>query len=220
LWFAATALCVGVGVALSVVSAVHNTGGHFHSGVARGFNAFAFFTIDSNLIVGATTGLLALRLQRDGMVFRVARLTGLVCITVTGVVYHVALAHLLELDSWDLVADQLVHTVVPLTAVVGWLVFGPRRLISGRVVWLSLVFPVLWLAFTLARGAAISWYPYPFVDVSHLGYAKALVNCLWVAVLLLGLAAGAWLLDRWLAPRSSAATAPDGRLAEHATADR
>ena len=40
-------------VALSVVAAVQGQG-HFHSGVERGFNTFAFFTIQSNLIVGAT----------------------------------------------------------------------------------------------------------------------------------------------------------------------
>jgi hypothetical protein len=53
---------------------------------------------------------------------------------------------------------------------------------------LSLIFPVLWLAFTLVRGAVIHWYPYPFIDVTRLGYPKAALNCVWVAALFLGLA--------------------------------
>jgi hypothetical protein len=88
-----------------------------------------------------------------------------------------------------------VHTVVPVMAVIGWLLLGPRGLVSRRVAWLSLIFPVAWLAFTLIRGAIAHWYPYPFIDVTRLGYGGAAVNCVWVALLMLGLAAGATVLD-------------------------
>jgi hypothetical protein len=57
------------------------------------------------------------------------------------------------------------------------------------------LFPFLWLAFTLIRGSVIHWYPYPFIDVTRIGYAKALLNCVWVSLLLLGLAAGATAID-------------------------
>jgi hypothetical protein len=199
-WFAVTALCVIAGVALSVYSAAKNPG-YFRSGVERGFNAFAFFTIQSNLIVGGTTALLALRLDRPSTVFRTFRLIGLVAIVVTGVVYHVALASIFDLDGIDQLGNQLVHTVVPLLAVIGWLVFGPRGMTSRRVAWLSLLFPVCWMAFTLIRGAVIHWYPYPFIDVSVIGYGKAILNAFWVALLLLGVAAGATALDSRLGPR-------------------
>jgi hypothetical protein len=152
---------VVAGVAISITTAVHDTGGHFRNGVERGFNTFAFFTIQSNLIVGLTSAFLALRERPATELFRVVRLIGLVAITVTGIVYHVALAHLFDLESWSLVGDQLVHTVVPLLAVAGWLLLGPRGLTSVRVAWLSLVFPLAWLGFTLVRGAVVHWYPYP-----------------------------------------------------------
>jgi hypothetical protein len=194
LWFAVTAGCVIAGVALSVYTAVQGPG-HFTTGVQRGFNAFAFFTIQSNLIVGGTTLLLALNPDRTSTVFRVSRLIGLVAITVTGLVYHVALASVLDLDGLHQLGNQLVHTVVPLLAVVGWLMFGPRDLTSPRIARLSLVFPVLWLAFTLIRGSVIHWYPYPFIDVTKIGYGKAVLNCVWVSLLLLGLAAGATVID-------------------------
>ncbi len=45
------------------------------------------------------------------------------------------------------------------------------------------------------RGAIAHWYPYPFIDVTQLGYGRAAVNCIWVALLMLGLAAGATVLD-------------------------
>ena len=83
-------------------------------------------------------------------------------------------------------------------ALVGWLVFGPRRRVTGRVVLLSLVFPVLWLLGTLTVGAVSGWYPYPFLDVDEQGAAPVAVACLGVLVLLVALLLLGWLLDRRL----------------------
>jgi hypothetical protein len=121
----------------------------------------------------------------------VLRLSGRVAITVTGIVFHAVLAQTLDLKSWDAVGNELVHTVVPVLAVAGWALIGPRRRFSRRIAWLSLIFPVCWLAFTLIRGAIAHWYPYPFIDVTQLGYGLTAVNCVWMALLFLGLAAGA-----------------------------
>jgi len=201
-WFAATALAVLAGLVIQVFVTAAATAGFFHAPAGRVLNMFAFFTIDSNVIVGVTSLLLALRPGRSSTVFSVARMTGLVAITITGIVYHVALRGLFELDSWALAADMILHTVVPILAVIGWVCFGPGGRVSRRVVVLSLVFPVAWLAFTLIRGAAIGWYPYPFIDVTKIGYIRAVVNAVWVALLFLGIAAGATAFDRRLPGRS------------------
>ncbi|HVB77374.1 MAG TPA: Pr6Pr family membrane protein [Candidatus Nitrosotalea sp.] len=198
-WFAGTAACVAVGVSLSVITAIHNTGGYFDSPLARAFNSFAFFTVQSNLIVGVTSGLLAIKPERSSTVFSVFRLTGLVAIVVTGVVYHVALAQLLDLHSWDQMGNQLVHFVVPILVPVGWLLFGPRRLTSARIALWALTFPIFWLVFSLTRGAFQPFYAYPFIDVTKLGYGAVLLNCLWVSILFLGLAGGVTALDGFLA---------------------
>jgi hypothetical protein len=196
MWFGATAACAAAGVIISVFTAAHNSTGHFRTPVERAFNTFAFFTVQSNLIVGATTLLLAVKPLRSSPVFATFRLIGLVAIIVTGVVYHVALASILDLQGWDELGNQLVHTVVPILAVAGWFMFGPRGATSVRVVWSSLVFPLCWIGFTLIRGAFVHWYPYPFIDVTALGYGGTLLNCLWVSLLLLGIAAGANAVDR------------------------
>jgi hypothetical protein len=126
IWFGVTALCVAGGVLISVFTAAQNSTGHFSTPVERAFNTLVFFTIQSNLIVGVTVLLLALKPERSSPAFGVCRLIGVVAITVTGVVYHVALAGLFDLQGWDQLGNQLVHTVVPIMAVVGWLAFGPR----------------------------------------------------------------------------------------------
>jgi hypothetical protein len=203
-WFAATAVCVLAGVMISAVTAANNGAGHFHPAAARFFNTFTFFTIQSNLLVGVAALLLALRLERSSTAFTVLRLCGLTAITVTGIVFHAVLSKTLDLAGWASLGNELVHTVVPIMAVIGWLLAGPRGLIGKRTVWLSLIFPACWLAFTLIRGAIAHWYPYPFIDVTQLGYFRAALNCVWVALLLLGLSVGARLLDERLG-RSAAA---------------
>ncbi len=186
-----------MGLAIQVPVAA-TTEGHFSSPAARAFNVFAFFTIQSNVIVGVTTLLLALDLRRTSTLFRTFRLIGLVAITITGIVYHVALAHLLDLDSWALAADVTLHTVVPVLAIVGWLAFGPRGATSGRIAALTLLFPAWYMIFSLVRGAFIGWYPYPFADVNALGYGRVLVNAFWICLLFVAVAAGANLLDEHL----------------------
>ncbi|MRH92098.1 F420-dependent oxidoreductase [Nocardia sp. SYP-A9097] len=212
-WFALTAACVLVGVGMQVVldwqnympvladtgEAVEKFGG---SPAGRALNLFAFFTVQSNLIVGCTSLLLAITPNRSSTVFAVFRLIGLVAITITGLVYHITLRGLVDLHGWELVADHLQHTVVPLAAVVGWLVFGPRGLTSARVVRLTILFPLAYLAFTLIRGPlASNWYPYPFTDVPTLGYLRVCLNTCAILLFFIALAAGATWLDKRLPGR-------------------
>jgi hypothetical protein len=198
-WFGLTALAVLAGLIVQIVVTADRETGFFDTPTERALNVFAFFTIQSNIIVGVTSLLLGLQPDRTSTVFRIARLTGIVAITITFVVFHAVLKKLLDLESWALVADNLLHTIVPILTVIGWLVYGPRRFTSRRTMWLTALFPVAWCIFTLVRGALVGWYPYPFIDVDALGLGTVLVNCLWVAVLYLGVAAGLSTFDGWLA---------------------
>lgn len=164
-------------------------------------NFFSFFTIQSNLIVLAVAISLVLAADRDGPVWRVARLDALVCITVTCLVDLTVLRPIQHLAGWSNVADLGLHVVTPILVVLGWLLFGPRpRFTWGTLAW-SLVFPLAWLAYTLIRGPIVGWYPYPFIEVATKGYARVAVNCLLVALLLIGLGLVFVWLDRRL-PRS------------------
>ena len=40
----------------------------------------------------------------------------------------------------------------------------------------ALVIPVIWVVYTLIRGAFVHQYPYDFVNVSVLGYQQVLIN--------------------------------------------
>ena len=202
LWFAGTAAVVAIGLVVQLVATSRLHSGFFDSRAGRVVNMFCFFTIQSNIIVLVTCALLAAGSARRPLWFWVLRLDGVVCIAVTFVVFHVALAGLHDLQGLAKVADFLLHTASPLLCVIGWLVFGPRGRTSWRTVRLAAIFPVAWLVFALVRGPLVGdYYPYPFLDVGAHGYPRVLLNCLVLAALFLGLAAGTHLLDRRLDDR-------------------
>ena len=200
-FFAASSLLVFAGLALQVVLSARAHGGSFGSGPGKVFNFFCFFTVQSNIVVAVTTGLLALRLDRTSTAFRVFRLVGIVAIAITGIVFHVALRNLRELTGWDAVADFILHTASPVITVAGFLLFGPRGLLSSRIVRLAVLAPLGWLAFTLVRGPFVQdvhgrdYYPYPFLDAQQHGYASVLLAVLVVAVLFVGVCAAAVAVD-------------------------
>lgn len=161
----------------------------------------SYLTIWSNVLVAWSTATLAFGRDRDTPVWRALRLNAVVICFGGGVVHFFALRPLLDLHGADLLADKLLHVVVPLLAVVGWLVFGPRGRATRADVGPFLVLPLAWLAYTLVRGAVVDWYPYPFLDVNEHGYAVVALNCLVVAGLMLALAYGAVRLDARLTAR-------------------
>jgi hypothetical protein len=204
-WHGITALVVAIGVVMQTIVTATSTGGEgfYKDNPERVLNVFAYFTIQSNLLLGATCLLLALGAGRqESTLFKTLRLNGVLCIAVTGIVYHLVLAGSDSPSGWAWVANLLVHTATPLLGVLGWLLYGPRRQTDGRIVAWSVVYPLLWIAFTLIRGEGTGFYPYPFVDVSQHGYGRVLLNCLFVALLFLALAAGATLLDRRIGRRT------------------
>ena len=158
----------------------------------------AYFTIQSNILVLVATLPLARDPAYDGRRWRVLRTAAVSGITVTGLVHWFLLRPLLHLQGADLVADKLLHVVVPLLAVVGWLVSGPRPRTSWASSLRATVWPLVWLAVILAQGARTGWYPYPFLDHAQHGWAHVIVVCAGIFVLWFALLAGQHAYDRRL----------------------
>lgn len=141
----------------------------------------SFFTIISNfLVVVSLTILLIKPGSTVGKFFsKSSVLTGLtVYITVVGVVYNVVLRQIWHPEGLFKLADELLHTVNPLLFIIYWLVFVQKQGLkwSNTLSWL--IFPFIYLVYILIRGAISGYYPYPFIDVSLLGYTKVMINSL------------------------------------------
>jgi hypothetical protein len=167
----------------------------------------SFFTIWSNILVTVVAYLLIRSPRHSGGVFQVFRLGSLVMITITGVIYALALAPLWHPTCWQKVADQTLHYAVPVLAVVGYLLLGPRPRFSWDALWRSVLIPLAWVVYTLIRSPLISytqsgdtrhWYPYHFINVDDLAYGRVLVNMLGIFALLLAVGWVYLFLDRRL----------------------
>lgn len=172
-------------------------------------NFFSYFTILSNIGAVVVLGALAARPALiDDHRFSTLRGAVTLYMFVTGLVYALvlkpALADVGMTDSW---IDYVVHVIGPIVVVGDWLVSPPRARPPVRTMAGWLVFPVVWLVYTLVRAPRVDWYPYPFLDPDESGgYAGVAVACLGIAVLFVALAAGL----RWWAGRAitAAASAP------------
>ena len=140
---------------------------------------YSFFTILTNTIVavGLTMPLLARRSRLAVWLESPAIRTATASyITLVGIVYSLALRHTWNPQGLQLFVDHLLHDVVPVAFVAYWAVFVAR----GRVRWSDiprwLGFPVVYVIYTLIRGPIVDWYPYPFLDVRTLGYARTFLN--------------------------------------------
>jgi hypothetical protein len=207
-WHGVIAILVVLAIAIQVwvaIDAPAQPAGHAVgtlAGVAvpwRILRVFSFFTVQSNIVSGVVSWQLARRPGRDGPVWRVARLDALFGITVTGVVYSTVLAKIHEPHGWRETSSNLVvHYAVPILMVLGWLLFGPRPRITGRLVCTALIWPVAYFGYALIVGAVSKWYPYPFVDAATHGYGRVLLNAVAVTAVFAVVASLFWLGDRRL----------------------
>ena len=208
-YFGLTAFVAVAGITVNGIVAWRDAEeiGRFSPGVFRLLNTFAFFTIESNLLVAVTSFLLFLNLTRPGMIFRWCRLVGLIAITITGIGYHWLLSEDHDPTGLADLGNTLVHYLVPIMAAVGFAAFGPRGMVSARLVAATPLFLAAWGAFTLIRGELTdpAWYPYPFVDVAAEGWGRVIANALGLAAMYVAVGFVYVVLDRRLSARQRAA---------------
>jgi len=196
-WLATTATTalIGVGFAFAARFSGASSPATVHLGP---FNPLAYWTIQSNLLVGVATMLLALDLNPKSVALRMLYLTGLAAISLTFVVTHTILHDpATARNSWPLwIHLRLCHDIAPVLSVGGWLMFGPRGMFSWTLILPAFVYGLAYDAMTLARGAAIDWYPYAFLDPSRIGYPAVFRTILGFSLVFLTVAAFLVLVDR------------------------
>jgi hypothetical protein len=99
-----------------------------------------------------------------------------VYITVVGVVYQVALRHLWQPTGFQMIVDELLHTLIPFLVIVYWALYEQRPVPAWQKIPGFLLYPSIYVAFILARGAISGFYPDPFVNVSELAWSRVLIN--------------------------------------------
>ncbi|MFV8343121.1 Pr6Pr family membrane protein [Flavobacterium sp. XS2P39] len=140
---------------------------------------FSFFTIQSNILVALCFTFLWLKPKSKwGLFFSKPKNATAITlyIVIVGIVYNGILRFLWAPTGGQKVADELLHLVVPILVLVFWIAFVPKRELEFRNIVAWLIFPFVYLVYTLVRGAFFGSYPYPFIDVNLLGYKQVLLS--------------------------------------------
>ncbi len=160
-------------------------------------NFFSYFTILSNLLIAVclTTSLLSPSSSIGSFFSKASVQTAIaVYIFIVGLVYNTVLRGITTLSGLNWVVDNMLHVLVPLLFLLYWIIFTPKKVLTWNMLLPWLIFPAIYLLYSLVRGPVADWYPYPFLHAGNHGYGQVAINSLFVllAFLIAGLGAIAY----------------------------
>lgn len=138
-----------------------------------------YFTVLTNILVclTLTVPLVAPRSRLGNFFSSPSVLTGVAAsIAMVSIAYHLFLREIWAPQGFQWLADVLLHYVVPALFIMYWMIAVPKSSLrwSDPIRWAT--YPLVFLGYALIRGVVIGEYPYPFIDVSVIGYSRALLN--------------------------------------------
>lgn len=175
---------------------------------------FSFFTVLTNILVAMSLTAAVMR-SRSGVWGFFSRpdvnTAAATNIVVVGISYTLLLQHLWDPQGPQLVADVLLHHVMPVFFVVFWWVAVERAHARLANVARWTIYPLSYFVYAMVRGAISGVYPYPFIDASQLGYPRAFGNALGVLIGFVAVALTLVAVDRL---KGDAALGPSPQLGE------
>jgi len=177
-WALTTRRVVGVArivLAIGIFAAVATqVGDRLANDLLRPGEYFAFFTIHTALmfvVILIAAGIVSLRTERDSRLLTIMRMMAVPYAIVTALVYNLMLRGLplAAVDAgyeWPVWPNELLHVVAPILLVLDWVFSVGRYPLRLRDLWWALIFPLAWVGFSIVRGLATGWWPYPFLDPS------------------------------------------------------
>ena len=178
------ALMIALLAAVSVVAQfVHMNEVRAEPPVATAWEMARYFTILTNLLVVVTFAVIS-RPIRDGVSAPwLGALT--LAMVMVGLVYHLLLSHLVNFTGLGRWADHGLHSAGPGAIAIWWLVYAPKRRLSYADLPMFILWPMVYAAYVLARGARDGVYPYPFVDLTTLSREAVAANLAGLTVVFL-----------------------------------
>jgi len=146
---------------------------------------FSYFTILTNLLVALCYTNLVVSSKGNFFTKRDTLSAVTVYITIVGLIYNLVLRQLWNPEGVRKLADELLHSVNPLLFIIYWSLFVPKHNLQWKNIWAWLIYPAAYCIYVLLRGSVTGLYPYPFMEVSNLGYNKVLFNCGMICLLFL-----------------------------------
>jgi len=147
---------------------------------------FSYFTLLTNAMVAIYSTVLLLAPNSKWARFFASAQTATaiaVYIAIVGLIYNLVLRGLYQMKGLQAILNEVQHVIVPVLFILYWCVFVNKSSLQWKnfVPWLW--YPLVYVVFVLIRGAASSFYPYPFIDAGKLGLQQTLVNAAGMGIL-------------------------------------
>lgn len=157
---------------------------------------FHYFTIQTSILnVGVLLagGMFALMRTTDPGGYVVLRASTVAYAVLTGVVYNVLLAGIPANDGYiesSGFPNAIEHVWAPTFIAIEWLLMPGRSRLSWRVLWVAVVYPLVWVIGSMARGlAGDGWFPYFFLNVPETGVTGVVIYVVGLAGFIVALTA-------------------------------
>ena len=149
---------------------------------------FSYFTVLSNILITSIFLYFGLGNRHSGLTRinpLVLKLYGpaVLYMSITGTIFWTVLRHnhAIQTIPW---INLTLHGIMPIAAIVGWLLFSPKKKLAWKDALIWQIPPLLFVFYTLLHGPVVHWYPYPFLNPNIVGGYSGVA--LWVAGIITG----------------------------------
>ncbi|MES2863014.1 MAG: Pr6Pr family membrane protein [Bacteroidota bacterium] len=149
---------------------------------------FSYFTVLTNLLV-VLYFTSRISLFKKTQISKLSNKEALTAITafilVVGLIYQFILRSTWKPTGFQMIINELLHSVIPLFVLLYWIQFGEKNNLQFKNIKIWLWYPIGYLLFIIIRGHFSGFYPYPFVDVTTIGYQQVLINSVLISLFFL-----------------------------------
>lgn len=144
---------------------------------------FSFFTILTNSIVAICSAVILFggKFRATAFFNKTSTISAItVYILIVGIVFNVVLRPIINLTGLHLIVSEIFHTVAPALFLLFWIFYRGKEKMSFKLISMWLIYPIVYIVYTLFHGILTDFYPYPFIDITKLGFPVAITNGLFV----------------------------------------
>lgn len=140
--------------------------------VFRPWEYFSYFTIQTSLIAIVTlsvAGWFAWTGRTETRVLNIVRLCTVTFTVVVTLVYNLLLRGLPDAAAdgdyvWPVLPNEILHVWAAIFMLIDWILSSRRINLRVRTIFWVLVFPLVWLVYSIIRGLLVDWWPYWFIN--------------------------------------------------------
>ena len=151
---------------------------------------FSYFTVLTNVLicVSLTLSLMSPSSALGQWFSRPSVVAGIATsIAFVGLTYHFLLSKTWNPQGVQLLADVMLHYVIPVLYVIYWWLDYSKAALRWIHPLFWSIYPTMYLVYALIRGCMVGSYPYPFIDADDLGYGRTLLNSIGLLFVFLAL---------------------------------